>query len=105
MFFLADLIKIQRTSYYKFLSKGLIEQLSAQKSIFRVRKHFQIILFPQYYQLIEPSETIRQSIINEQTFECQIFIPVLLDAVDSSGRVEKKQHYHNTLALTLFYII
>nr|YP_009330342.1 beta subunit of RNA polymerase [Lambia antarctica]ANN39048.1 beta subunit of RNA polymerase [Lambia antarctica] len=77
LFFLADLLKIQRKSFYTFLSKGLIEQLSEKKAFFSIKKDMKIILFSKYYQLIEPRDNIQQSIVHSKTFGCKLFIPVL----------------------------
>ena len=77
LFFIADLLKIQRKSFYTFLSKGIIQQLEQKKVFFSINKQIKIILFAKYYQLIEPNYNVHQAILQSKTFGCKLFLPVL----------------------------
>nr|YP_009130479.1 beta subunit of RNA polymerase [Bryopsis plumosa]CEO91009.1 beta subunit of RNA polymerase [Bryopsis plumosa] len=77
LFFVADLLKIQRKSFYTFLSQGLIQQLEQKKVFFSTHQQVKIILLSKYYQLVEPNYGIYQAILQSKTFGCKLFIPVL----------------------------
>nr|YP_009472467.1 RNA polymerase b-subunit [Bryopsis sp. HV04063]ARO74131.1 RNA polymerase b-subunit [Bryopsis sp. HV04063] len=77
LFFVADLLKIQRKSFYTFLSQGLIQQLNQKKVFFSIHQQIKIIVLSNYYQLVEPNYSINQAILQSKTFGCKLFIPVL----------------------------
>lgn len=77
LFFVADLLKIQRKSFYTFLSQGLIQQLEQKKVFFSIHKQVKILFLAKYYQLVEPNYSINQAILQSKTFGCKLFIPVL----------------------------
>ena len=77
LFFVADLLKIQRKSFYTFLSQGLISQLEQKKVFFSLHQQMKIFVLSKYYQLVEPNYSINQSILQSKTFGCKLFIPVL----------------------------
>lgn len=77
LFFVADLLKIQRKSFYTFLSQGLIQQLEQKKVFFSLHQQIKIIVLANYYQLVEPNYSINQAILQSKTFGCKLFIPVL----------------------------
>nr|AYC64559.1 RNA polymerase b-subunit [Pseudoderbesia arbuscula] len=76
LFFLADLLKIQRKSFYTFLTKGLARQLRERNVFLSPMKKMKIVIFFQYYQLLEPSYNIHRAILQSKTFSCKLFIPV-----------------------------
>ena len=76
LFFLADLLKIQRKSFYTFLTKGLARQLREKSVFYSLTKKMKIVIFFQYYQLLEPSYNIHQALLQSKTFSCKLFIPV-----------------------------
>lgn len=77
LFFLPDLLKIQRKSFYTFITKGLNQQLNEKRIFLLVSKQIKIAIFPEYYQLLQPKYNLHQSIFQSKTFSCKLFIPVL----------------------------
>ena len=68
LFFVADLLKIQRKSFYTFLSQGLIQQLEQKKVFFSIHKQVKILFLEKYYQLVEPNYIINKKIIKFKIF-------------------------------------
>ena len=76
LFFLIDLLKVQRDSFYHFLEKGLVEELNNQKPLFWTNNSLKIIIYGQYYQLLKLKETINTCLRKGKTYQTQLFIPV-----------------------------
>ena len=77
LFFIFDLLRIQRASFAQFIRTGLAEEINNHQTIFWTSKAKKIILYGQYYQLIYPKLSIRESILSAKTYMTEIFIPVL----------------------------
>lgn len=76
LFFLIDLLKIQRDSFHKFLENGLIHEINSKNGLFWSNKSLKIILYGQYYQLIKPTLSIEECLLTGKTYKSEIFIPV-----------------------------
>ncbi len=76
LFFLIDLLKIQRESFFQFLDKGLGEEIDLQNGFFWSDQRIQITLYGQYYQLICPKLTIKDCLLKGKTYKSEIFVPV-----------------------------
>ena len=78
LFFLMDLLKIQRESFYAFLQRGLVDELKKQKPVFGEESSWRIVLYFQHYKLIKPLHTISTCLLTGQSYTSQLFIPVQL---------------------------
>ena len=76
LFFLIDLLKIQRESFYQFLTVGIIEEMTSKKSIFWANQYIQIVLYGQYYQLLKPTVTIEDCLLQGTTYKSKLYLPV-----------------------------
>nr|YP_009306302.1 RNA polymerase b-subunit [Derbesia sp. WEST4838]AOP19206.1 RNA polymerase b-subunit [Derbesia sp. WEST4838] len=76
LFFLVDLLRIQRESFFQFLEKDLGEEIDLQNGFFWSDKKIQITLYGQYYQLIRPKLTIKECLLKGKTYKSEIFVPV-----------------------------
>lgn len=77
LFFIPDLLNIQRNSFYNFLDRGFSMEFQENKSIFWINDHLKISLYTPYYQLIESRNTIQKSIFKNSTFASKLYIPIL----------------------------
>lgn len=77
LFFIIDLLRLQRYSFAQFIRKGLAQEINNNQTIFWTSKAKKIVLYGQYYQLIYPKLSIRESILSAKTYMTEIFIPVL----------------------------
>lgn len=83
LFFIFDLLRIQRHSFTQFVRTGLAQEINNNHTIFWTSKAKKIILYGQYYRLIYPKLSIRESILCAKTYMTEIFIPVLSSKVNS----------------------
>ena len=76
LFLLLDLLKIQRKSFFRFLSYGLAEEINRQNGFFWSSDNIKLNLYGQYYQLIRPKLTIEECILKGKTYKADIYVPV-----------------------------
>lgn len=76
LFFIFDLLRIQRSSFAQFIRTGLAQEINNQ-TVFWKSKSKKIILYGQCYHLLYPKISIRESILSAKTYMTEIFIPVL----------------------------
>nr|YP_009237949.1 RNA polymerase beta subunit [Pseudomuriella schumacherensis]AMO01375.1 RNA polymerase beta subunit [Pseudomuriella schumacherensis] len=77
-FFIPDLMEIQRQSFFSFLEKGIIEEISKRNPITNVEKDIEIFFYPEYYQLSMPHYTINQAMFQQKSYVSKLYIPVQL---------------------------
>ena len=77
LFFIFDLLRIQRSSFAQFIRTGLAQEINNNQTVFWTSKSKKIILYGQYYRLLYPKLSIRDSILSAKTYMTEIFIPVL----------------------------
>ena len=79
-FLIPDFLNIQRSSFSKFLKKGLIEEFNKKNPILIRKNKIKIIFFPKYYQLTSPKWSLNKVIIFTKTYGSRLYIPILFDS-------------------------
>ena len=75
-FLVADFLSIQRSSFSRFLKKGLINEFQKKNPILIRKKRVKLIFFPKYYQLIIPKQDSSHAIINSKTYVARLYLPI-----------------------------
>jgi DNA-directed RNA polymerase subunit beta len=79
VFFLAPyFVEMQRKSFLNLLNIGLIYELSKRNPISDLNKQFQLIFYPNYYQLSVPEYTPKQAILKSKTYASKLYLPLQL---------------------------
>ena len=71
-------IEMQRKSFLNLLNIGLIYELSKRNPISDLNKQFQLIFYPNYYQLSVPEYTPKQAILKSKTYASKLYLPLQL---------------------------
>nr|YP_009532744.1 RNA polymerase b-subunit [Pedobesia claviformis]AYC65320.1 RNA polymerase b-subunit [Pedobesia claviformis] len=77
LFFIIDLLSIQRNSFIQFLEFGLITEIENTKSIFWVNESTRVIFYARAYKILKPNDTIQNCLLTGKTYMSEIYIPVL----------------------------
>jgi DNA-directed RNA polymerase subunit beta len=76
--FIPDFVAIQRQSFFSFLEKGIIDEISKRNPITNLKKNLEIFFYPQYYRLTMPKYSVKQAILKNQSYSSELYIPVQL---------------------------
>jgi DNA-directed RNA polymerase subunit beta len=71
-------VEMQRKSFLNLLNIGLIYELSKRNPISDLNKQFQLIFYPNYYQLSVPEYTPKQAILKSKTYSSKLYLPLQL---------------------------
>ena len=71
-------VEMQRKSFLNLLNNGLIYELSKRNPISDPHKKFQLIFYPEYYQLSLPEYTPKQAILRAKTYSSKLYVPLQL---------------------------
>ena len=77
-FFIPNFVETQQQSFYSFLEKGLIEELTRRNPITDVTHDLELLFYPQYYQLNIPELTPTEAILKGKTYACRLYVPAQL---------------------------
>ena len=75
-FLIPDFLAIQRSSFSRFLEKGLIEELQKKNPILNREKKIKILFFPKFYQLTTPTQNSDQAVLKSKTYASGFYIPI-----------------------------
>lgn len=75
-FLVGNFIEVQRQSFYNFLEKGLIQELSKKNPIKNSATGLTICFYSEYYRLTRPELTSKESILKAKSYSSEIYIPV-----------------------------
>nr|YP_009105590.1 beta subunit of RNA polymerase [Xylochloris irregularis]AIT94340.1 beta subunit of RNA polymerase [Xylochloris irregularis] len=80
-FFIRDFVEVQRVSFWRFLEKGLIQELSKRNPIKNSRAGFQLCFYSEHYQLKRPELTSKEAILRSRTYSSKVFVPVQVSSL------------------------
>lgn len=83
-FLIRDFVEVQRASFWRFLEKGLIDELSKLNPIKNSRVGVQLCFYSEHYQLKRPECSSKESILRSRTYSSKVYVPVQLS--DLLGR-------------------
>jgi DNA-directed RNA polymerase subunit beta len=75
---LPDFLEIQRSSFCRFLEKGLIKEIARRNPITNPEQDLHLIFYPEYYKLNPPEWSINQAILKSKTYACRLYVPTQL---------------------------
>nr|YP_009379777.1 RNA polymerase beta chain [Callitris rhomboidea]BAX56304.1 RNA polymerase beta chain [Callitris rhomboidea] len=70
--------KIQLEGFFRFIEKGLIEEINNFSKIESLDKQIQMILFGNKYKLLEPFLKERDAVYMSLTYNCELYVPAKL---------------------------
>lgn len=76
LFFLFDFLKIQRQSFYCFITKGLSDEFLKRNPVVDRTRRFAFIFLAKHYKLLAPSMSARWCLLNSKTYSSRLIIPV-----------------------------
>lgn len=76
--FIPDFVKIQRSNFQRFLNSGITSEINIRNPIVNEVAGLSLVLYPQYYQLCPPENTIKMCIVNGTTYACKLYVPAQL---------------------------
>nr|AYC64241.1 RNA polymerase b-subunit [Pseudobryopsis hainanensis] len=76
LFFLFDFLKIQRQSFYRFLTKGLSDEFLKRNPVIEKAQGSAFVFLAQHYKLLEPSLSARRCLLTAKTYNSRLIIPV-----------------------------
>ena len=77
-YFIPDFVEIQRQSFFYFLEKGIVEEISKRNPITNIKKDIEVFFYPEYYQLTMPKYSIKQAIVKNKSYSSRLYVPVQL---------------------------
>ena len=75
-FKIPDFLNIQRLSFQKFLSEGLIKEFERYNRISNSNQTFEIFFYADQYKLNRPKWTPKQAVLKRKSYSCQLYLPV-----------------------------
>ena len=75
-FLIPDFLNLQRSSFYFFLRKGLIDEFEKKNPILIKKKRIKILFLPKFYQIETPLNTIDYCISQSRTYAGKLYIPI-----------------------------
>ena len=73
--FLPQLIDIQQKSFSKFISHGIIKELSKRTPITNPTSHLKLIFYPKLFHLSPPQCTIKEALRRGKSYSCKLYVP------------------------------
>lgn len=77
-FYVPDFVEVQRKSFFEFLEFGLREELNKRNPLRNLEKGLELRFYPEFYKLKAPKYTLKQSIFNGRTYDCELYVPIQL---------------------------
>lgn len=71
-----DFLEIQRTSFFDFLEKGIINEIKRRNPISNSSRILQIFFYPEAYQLEAPEFSPKEAILNGKSYSSRLFLPI-----------------------------
>lgn len=75
-FLIPYFVETQRTSFFNFLTTGLIYELSRKNPMYDSVKQFKLVFYPEYYQLSLPEYTAKTAILKFKTYGSKLYVPL-----------------------------
>nr|YP_009184983.1 beta subunit of RNA polymerase [Hafniomonas laevis]ALO63064.1 beta subunit of RNA polymerase [Hafniomonas laevis] len=78
-YLVSDFVEIQRNSFYTFLEKGIIEEISRRNPITVTLENKSVVeirFYPEHYTLQKPTYTVEQAIRLGKSYIANLYIPV-----------------------------
>lgn len=76
LFFLFDFLKIQRQSFYRFLTKGLSDEFLKCNPVIDITHSSAFVFLAKHYYLLVPSLSARRCLLTAKTYSSRLIIPV-----------------------------
>lgn len=92
-FLYTDLIAIQRTSFYSFLERGLIEETAKINPIVVRQKNVSLSFYPEYYVLTRPEYSPKEAINCSVSYTSKLYMPVAIRPIHPAKNVTKSNKW------------
>lgn len=73
--FVPDLVDIQREKFIEFVTLGIARSLRTINPIQIPRQNVRIVLYPELFQLVQPTISPRDAVLQNKTYEALLYVP------------------------------
>jgi DNA-directed RNA polymerase beta subunit len=89
-YLVSDFVEIQRQSFYSFLQKGIIEEISRRNPITIRLENGNIIeirFYPEHYTLVKPTYSVEKAIRLGKSYVANLYLPVQITEYKKATKV------------------